>query len=239
MTTEADDIAALASPSRWAPAAARLLANLGFSLIHSDHPAAPGGAFLLVAFRSSPTYRHFDPEELSYWAARGGRGRIVAVNRSAAFPDEAAVSWGRIRIVDRLAVDNRFLTFGGTLRSAAINDDLTVVAIASPGPLARWSGHSQGSDPIASEIGAFFGRLLVRVDFEPGIEARLATAPPIDLYVAFVRMSHARLAAAAPLRQVEPSFAIWIDAEAARLERAEPTAWAAGADLLAELDLGR
>ena len=109
----------------------------------------------------------------------------------------------------------------------------------SPGPLARWSGHSQGSDLLASEIGAFFGRLLVRVDFEPGVEARLAEAPAIDLYAAFVRESHDRLAGAAPLRQVEPRFAVWIDAEAARLERAEPTAWTAGAQLIAELDLRR
>ena len=122
------------------------------------------------------------------------------------------MSWGRIRIVDRLGVDNRFLTFGGVLRSAAVDDDLTVVSIASPGPLARWSGHSQGSDPLASEIGAFFGRLLVRVDFEPGVEARLAETPPIELYAAFVRNAHDRLAAAAQLRQVEPAFAIWVAA---------------------------
>jgi len=239
MTSELDDIAALADPGRWATAAARLLANLGFSLIHSDHPAAPGGAFLLVAFRAQPTYRHFDPETLTFWGASAGRGRLVTVDRTRPFPAETAVSWGRVRIVDRLAVDNRFLTFGGVLRSAAIDDDLTVVAIESPGPLARWSGHSQGSDLLASQIGAFFGRLLVRVDFEPGVETRLADTPAIDLYAAFVRDSHDRLTAAAQLRQVEPGLAIWIDAEANRLERSLPDAWRAGQRLLAELELGR
>ena len=51
---EAADIAALADPRGWAPAAARLLANLGFSLIHSDQPAAPGGSFLLVGLPGQP-----------------------------------------------------------------------------------------------------------------------------------------------------------------------------------------
>jgi hypothetical protein len=233
------DIAALADPRGWASAAARLLANLGFSLIHSDQPSAIGGSFLLVAFRSSPTFRHFDPEALSFWQASGGRGRLVTIDRSKPFPVEAGVSWGRIRIVDRLGIDNRFLTFGGVLRSAVVDDELTVVSIESPGPLARWSGHSQGSDPLASEIGAFFGRLLVRVDFEPGIEGRLAGTPAIELYAAFVRNAHARLAAAAQLRQVEPGFAIWVGAEATRLERSAPDAWRDGEHLLAELDLGR
>ena len=114
-----------------------------------------------------------------------------------------------------------------------------MVSIESPGPLARWSGHSQGSDPLASEIGAFFGRLLVRVDFEPGIEARLAATPAVELYAAFVRNAHDRLAAAARLRQAEPAFAIWAGAEATRLERSAPDAWRDGEHLLAELDLGR
>ncbi len=236
---EAADITALADPRGWAPAAARLLANLGFSLIHSDQPAAPGGSFLLVGFRASPTFRHFDPEALSYWQASGGRGRLVTIDRSKPFPVDAGVSWGRLRIVDRLGVDNRFLTFGGVLRSAVIDDELTVVSIESPGPLARWSGHSQGSDPLASEIGAFFGRLLVRVDYEPGIEARLAGTPAVELYAAFVRNAHARLVAAAQLRQTEPGFDLWVAREATRLERSASDAWRDGERLLAELALGR
>jgi hypothetical protein len=236
---EATDIAALADPSTWAPAAARLLADLGFSLIHSDSPAAPGGAQLLVAFRSSPSLRHFDPESLTYWTPSGGRGRETSFDRTRPVPAKADVSWGRVRVIDRLGVDNRFLTFGGTLRAAAIGPDLTVAALASPGPLARWSGHSQGLDPLASEIGAFFGRLMIRVDFEPGAEARLAGTPPIQLYAAFIGDAHARLVAAESLRAADPSFAARIATEASRLQTHEPEAWAAGTVLSKALGLRR
>jgi hypothetical protein len=237
--SDAADIAALADPTAWAPAAARLLANLGFSLIHSDTPAAPGGAQLLVALRASPSLRHFDPEVMSYWAAREGRGREATFDRRKAVPAELAVAWGRVRVVDRLGVDNRFLTFGGTLRAVALTPDLTVVSLASPGPLARWSGHSQGLDPLAAEIGAFFGRLMVQVDFTAGAERRLADTPPIQLYAAFIGDAHARLVAAESLREADPRFSNWIAAEAARLQAHEPEAWAAGGSLSKALGLRR
>ena len=154
----------------WAPAAGRLMADLGFSLIRSDRPEAPGGAHLLVALRATPTLRHFDPEAVSYWAPVAGRGRIAVVDRRTELPFEGPVSWGTIRVVDRLGEDNRFLTFGGTMRAIAADPDETLAMHASPAPLVRWSGHSQGLDPLAGEIGAFFARLMVRVDFEPGVE---------------------------------------------------------------------
>jgi hypothetical protein len=237
--SDAADIAALADPTAWAPAAARLLANLGFSLIHSDTPAAPGGAQLLVALRASPSLRHFDPETLSYWAARGGRGQEATFDRRKPVPAELEVEWGRVRVVDRLGVDNRFLSFGGTLRAVALTPDLTIAALASPGPIARWSGHSQGLDPLAAEIGAFFSRLMVQVDFTAGAERLLADTPPVQLYAAFIGDAHARLVAAGSLREADPRFSNWIAAEAARLQVHEPEAWAAGGSLSKELGLRR
>jgi hypothetical protein len=236
---EAADIAALADPAAWPPAAGRLLANLGFSLIHSDTPAAPGGSHLLVAFRASPSLRHFDPEILSYWAAREGRGQEATFDRKKPVPAELEVEWGQVRVVDRLRVDNRFLTFGGTLRAVALTPDLTVASLASPGPLARSSGHSQGRDPLAAEIGAFFGRLMVQVDFTAGAERRLAETPPVELYAAFVRDAHARLTAAEPLREAHPTFSTWIAAEAARLASHEPAGWSGGGSLSKALGLRR
>jgi len=54
----------------WVARSADALRDLGFTLLNSDHPAAPGGSQLLVALRSEPTLRHFDPEALSFWVAR-------------------------------------------------------------------------------------------------------------------------------------------------------------------------
>ncbi len=237
--SENADIAALGDPIRWVEAARRLIADLGFSLIRSDRPDAPGGAHLIVALRATPTLRHFDPEELSYWSPVAGRGRIAVLDRRTDLPFEGTVSWGTIRVVDRLGEENRFLTFGGTIRAVAIDATETVTMHASPGPLVRWSGHSQGLDPLAGEIGAFFARLMVRVDFEPGVEGVLAATPPLELYAAFVRDRHERLDAAPLLADGDPSFTARIRAESSRLETHAPDAWSAGAALIEALGLHR
>jgi hypothetical protein len=234
---EAEDFAALADPSGWAEATGRLLADLGFSLVNSDRPGAPGGSNLLVAFRDRPTLRHFDPEIASFWVATGGRGRVATFDRKSHVPSELAVSWGSVRIVDRLRVENRFLMFGGVWRARALDRHETVVALRSPGPIVRWGGHSQGADPLAGEIGAFFGRIMVPVDFEPGAEAELAATTPAVLYAAFVRHARARVAASAAFRTTEPVLDRWLTAEATRLAATNPEAWAASPDLLVDLGL--
>jgi hypothetical protein len=237
--TEARDVAGLASPDVWAAAAGRLLAELGFSLVNSDRPGAPGGTNLLVALRDRPTLRHFDPEALSFWVAREGRGRMATFDRSSPVPAEIEVVWGHVHVVDRLSVENRFLTFGGVLRAAALDDDTTIVALRSPGPIVRWGGHSQGADPLAGEVGAFFGRLMVPVDFEPGTEAELAVTTPGALYAAFVRHARDRVAGSRALLQSEPRLAGWLTAEATRLGRSDAAAWDAAPALLADLGLSR
>ncbi|HEU0236603.1 MAG TPA: hypothetical protein VFR14_09205, partial [Candidatus Limnocylindrales bacterium] len=194
-------------------------------------------ANLLVALRERPTLRHFDPEVLSFWVAKEGRGRVAGFSRDDAVPAQLAVSWGSVRVIDRLAVENRFLTFGGMLRAAAIDRATTVVALRSPGPIVRWGGHSQGADPLAGEIGAFFGRLMVPVDFEPGAEAALAATPPAVLYAAFVRHARRRLAASAAFRRTEPRLERWLTGEATRLSGTDPVGWSAAPPLLQELGL--
>ncbi len=231
------DIAALDDPTGWAAAAGRLLAKLGFSLLNSDRPGAPGGSNLLVALRVRPTLRHFDAEELRFWVTDADRGTMAAITRRALGPTPRRVSWGHVHVVDRLDVENRFLTFGGLLRIAELDEGTAVVAIRSPGPIVRWGGHSQGDDPLAGEIGAFFGRLMIPVDFEPGEEGRLGSADPAVLYAAFLRYHHERLAQAINWRDAAPAFDGWIVAEATRLARHSPDAWSAAEPLLAELGL--
>ena len=95
-------------------------------------------------------------------------------------------SWGMIRIVDRLRVTNEYLTFGGRL-DAGLVDDAIVAAFTSTAPLLRRGGHSQGWDAGADLVGAFFGRLMIAVDYRPGFEAAIGDASPIARYAAFVR----------------------------------------------------
>ena len=231
------DIEALADPGAWAAATGRLLADLGFSLANSDRPGAPGGSNLLVALRDRPTLRHFDPEVVRVWVSLGGRGRQLELDRRRARPYELPVSWGHVHVIDRLDVENRFLTFGGVLRAADLDAHAAVLALRSPGPIVRWGGHSQGDDPMVGQVGAFFGRLMIPVDFRPGVEDHLGSTDPAVLYAAFLRVQHERLERSRAMREASPGFDAWVEAEAWRVAGASPDAWAAAEPLLAELGL--
>lgn len=231
----------------WAATTAEALQTLGFTLLNSDRPAAPGGSQLLVALRDRPTLRHFDPEAVTYWVAAAGRGRPLAIDRNAPAGDRD-ILWGHVHVIDRLAVENRFLTFGGVIRIADVNAGLRVVQHVSPGPVVRWGGHSQGSDLLAGEIGAFFGRLIVPVDFAPGGEARLAAEPPEHLYAAFLRDVAARrrestrrgatLGLVGDRGDRGDPVAPWLSVEIARVRDGHPGWWAAAGALLDDIDLG-
>ncbi len=218
--------------------AARLLAHLGFEVVHGDRPGAPGGANLIIALRAGPTLQHFDPERVTYWVARAGRGRVAELDRSAELPLRTPFSWGTLRVIDRLEEQNAFLTFGGLLRAEAVAVDETIAIFSSPAPIVRWSGHSQPVDELTSHVGAFFGRLMVPIDYTPGAEARVGTVPPAVLYAAFLGDLRDRLEAAEPLATEEGSLAIWVGHELRRLETVAPGAHDQAAALLRELGLG-
>jgi hypothetical protein len=243
-TEEARHIAALATPG-WSPAAAGLLADLGFSLINSDRPAAAGGSHLLVALRATPTLHHFDPEAVTYWAPLEPHARQVMVDRASIERAAALgaliggrVLWGHVHTVDRLGIENRFLTFGGELRVAVVGADLTVLDLVSTAPIVRWGGHSQSTDPLATEVGAFFGRLIVPVDFIPGAERRLSDEHPDAIYAAFLAWADARLDRIAASTGARNELESWINREESRLRGTKPDLVARGRELIAELGLG-
>ncbi len=206
--------------------AAPLLADLGF-LSSSDLPDRPGPAYLLVALREHPTLRHYDPELVEYWVTLSGRGAHRLLTRTTPLPLEAEFSWGLIRIVDRLHVTNEYLTFGGRL-SADMVDGVAIAVFVSPAPLLRRGGHSQGWDPGAETLGAFFGRFLLAVDYTPGFEASAAAADPITRYAAFVVDVMGRYRTSAVLRAQQADLWTMLQAEEHRLRTNHPTEWANG-----------
>ena len=248
-TDDARAIEALAHDPGWATGAAELLADLGFTLINSDRPWAAEGSHLLVALRATTTLRHFDPEAVTYWAAAEPHARQVTIDRrslartplGAAGPgggESRRVLWGHVHVIDRLAVENRFLTFGGELRIAASDASTTILDLHSSGPIVRWGGHSQETDPLASEIGAFFGRLIVPVDFRVGAERRLTDADPEVIYAAFLTWADARLDRIAITTGRRSEVESWINREQARLRDVESEVLARGGALLADLGIG-
>jgi hypothetical protein len=221
----------------WSSSAAALLAELGFTLINGDDPTSPGGANLLVALRDEPTERHFDPEEISYWRFDGDVGRIAALDRGTRAEREGSFSWGRIRLVDRLHVENDFLGFGGTLRVADPDPRTRLVQFHAPAPIFRWAGHSQGLDWLTDEVGAFFARLMIPIDYEGGAEQLVGQVGPAALYAAFVQDAWRRFAATRLEQEAEPELARWARREGHRLEHDDPASVEAGRQLRIRLGL--
>jgi hypothetical protein len=215
--------------------AARRLVPWGF-LADPDLPDRPGPASLIVALRDRPTLRHYDPEVVDFWATEDGRGAHQTITRQTKVPFSSRVSWGEIRILDRLGESNGYFSFGGRCDADTLEDAL-IVAFTSSAPILRRGGHSQGWDEGADAVGAFFGRLLVTVDYVPGFEERLARATPLARYAAFIRDANAHeRGLPSGVRELRP-FADTVRCEADRLEREHPVEWAAGAGLLE--DIGR
>jgi len=221
----------------WAADAAGRLADIGFLDVHGSEPGAPGGARLLVALRATPTLAHFDPETIGYWHLEGEHGRVTSFDRRSARPADQPVSWGRITVADRIPVTNQFLTFGGRLRAWDLDADTTVVEVRSPAPIQRWSGHSQGVDPFTDEMGAFFGRLMIPIDFQPGAERRIGEAGPVTLYAAMLADDVDRLGASRVLREHSTQLDRFLHHEVARLTEVDPAALTAGRALLEGLGL--
>ena len=210
--------------------AAGQLADWGF-VAHADLPDGAGDAYLLVALRDRPTLRHFDPERIELWVTRGGRGTPLEITRSTPELD-LQFSWGTIAIIDRLSVSNEYVVFGGRLTSSRVNG-MTVVTFVSPVPILRRGGHSQGWDEAAVDLAAFFGRVMIAVDYVPGFEAQMSAADPIARYAAFLTDSLARYEAAPALRQEHPTLWTLLRSEATRISSRCPDHWAEGAALAA------
>jgi hypothetical protein len=212
--------------------AAARLAHLGFLLV-SPFPDRPGEAQLMVALRDRPTLEHFDPELIRYWRTGADRrGHPVEISRATPLPIDTEFSWGKVELIDRFGIQNEFVTLGGRLHADQAAPNTTVALFQTPGPILRLGGHSQDVDRVALELGAFFGRIMVPIDFDPGVEPAVSAAAPLDRYAAFVAFENARYAAHRVLRDQQPRTAAMLAAEASRLSEGEPVAWQAGQLLL-------
>jgi hypothetical protein len=216
--------------------AARHLADWGF-LAHPDLPDTAGDAYLLVALRDKPTLRHFDPERVEVWVSRGSRGERLEISR-VTHGSESAFSWGPIEIVDRFGISNEYVSFGGHLTIAEVGD-MTVVILVSSAPILRRGGHSQGWDEAAVDLAAFFGRVMIAIDYQPGFEARMAEATPLARYGAFIADTIARYRDAPALRAMHPALWALLGAEDERLRRDHPADRDDGLALARTAGLGR
>jgi hypothetical protein len=214
---------------------AELLAQLGFLLVPGP-PAEHGSAYLFVALRRQPTLRHFDPQRVDYWVSIDGRGTRASLDCTTHMPLQVDFSWGLVSVVDRLAVANDYLSFGGELR-ASRSEGVTVAVFSSEAPILARGGHSQGWDPGAERVAGFFASLRAAAARQADLEAELAQMPPVARYAAFVADWMSRYRSSETLRAWTPNTLVLMRREAGRLRRERAAEWTTGADLAARLGL--
>ena len=225
----------LSDDSSWLDGAARILANLGFELVEADRTKADETSHLLVALRPQPTLQHFDADQIDFWTTDVSRGKAANLDRESRFPLTSDYAWGRITVTDRLGVKNEFLSFGGAVRAQMTADATVLVDFSSHVPILRWSGHSQVSDPLAAEVGAFFARIKVPIDFVPGAEPLVSAAVPRTLFCAFIQYVRERLAQAQALREANRWLTDWSSHESQHMEATFNDSWKAGIELRRQL----
>ncbi|HEY5487369.1 MAG TPA: hypothetical protein VIK06_06965, partial [Candidatus Limnocylindrales bacterium] len=85
------------------------------------------------------------------------------------------------------------------------------------------------------EVGSFFARIMVPIDFVPGTEAMIAKAAPRTLYCSFIQHVRERLARAHTLSEANRLLADWTAREAQRLETGANDQWKAAVELRRQL----
>ncbi len=210
--------------------AAEVMGDLGFLVV----PAAPGRdstAYLLVAIRPDPTLAHYDPESVLCWTSGGSHDAPVCLDRSLLLPIDMPFSWGPLRITDRLGVANEFLTFGGRVLIAQVAD-ARIAVFGTPGPMIRRGGHSQGWDPGAAHLAAWFARLRAHLGADARLDAEVTGMAPLARYSAYLAGAIGGFAETPALSRDRHAELTHMRAEASRLRRDHPTDWATGLRLL-------
>ncbi|MET0772295.1 MAG: hypothetical protein ABWZ82_04365 [Candidatus Limnocylindrales bacterium] len=214
--------------------AATVMGELGFLVV----PGAPGRdstAYLLLAIRQRPTLAHFDPESVLYWTHLGIHDGPAAFDGSVPLPVDTPFSWGAIRVSDRLGVANEYLTFGGRLCGRSV-DGTRIAVFATPGPMIRRGGHSQGWDPGAAHLAAWFGRLRACLGRDVRLDARVTAMTPLARYSAYLAGAISGFAEAPALSADRHAELSHLRSEAERLHRDHHLDWTAGVGIVAALD---
>lgn len=214
--------------------AASVMGELGF-LVVPGMPDQDSTAYLLVAIRRRPTMAHYDPESVLYWTHAGVHDAPACFDKSVLLPLEAPFSWGTLRVTDRLGVANEYLTFGGHLRAALVDGE-RIAVFATPAPMIRRGGHSQGWDPGSAHLAAYFGRLRACLGRDARLDDRVTNMSPIARYSTYLGGAINGFAESPALSVDRHAELRHLRSEADRLHRTHPDEWAAGQRVLAALD---
>lgn len=165
--------------------APELLSDVGWLLVHGS-PFDRGPAYLLVAIRPRPTRAHFDPERIEYWSAgtRAATAQPALLEWPVGVPP-SAYSWGTIKVIDRVAAVNRFVSFGGSL-SGVRDGDLSAALFRSDAPILAVGGRGDPGDPLATSVLGFFARLAAACGTDQELARDVSVMEPRTIYTAYL-----------------------------------------------------
>src|SRR5687768_17379490 len=213
--------------------APELLSDIGYLLIHGS-PFQRGPAYLLVAIRPRPTRAHFDPERIEYWSA-GSEAAEPATLEWPIAPPPPAYSWGTIKVIDRVAAVNRFVSFGGSL-SAARDGALSAALFRSDAPILAVSGRGAAGDPLAASVLGFFARLAAACGADAALARHVSALDPLALYAAYLVRTLDLCSSGAGAPTAPPRLQTVLRSELALLGRDCPPSADAGEVIARRLD---
>lgn len=207
----------------------------GYLLLPASHPESPGYSGLLVAMRTTPTGKHFDPENLHVHVI-GTQGRLenMSFDRTPVFSTEQRVTAGEVKITDRYNKAAEFFSFGGWLEAAKSPQE-TIYSLRSSAPIIFLTPRvDTPSDQLVSEVQVQLNALRAQWGIhEAEFEQRLASISPRNLYEAALRSllqkyarSHALHDTFAPFHKLLTREAEWLEAH---------DAWSANGQTLEQL----
>lgn len=163
--------------------APELLSDVGYLLVHGS-PFEHGPAYLLVAIRPRPTRAHFDPERIEYWSRESGLAEKATLELPVSSPC-AGYSWGVIKVIDRVAAVNRFVSFGGSL-NVVRDGGLHAALFRSDAPILALSGRGEAGDPLATSVVGFFARLSAACGADAALARAVSGMEPMAVYAAYL-----------------------------------------------------
>jgi hypothetical protein len=183
--------------------------NWGYFLLPPPHPASPGYTGLLVAIRSTPSGKHFDPEKLHLPVVTAqGNPEMVTLERAPASTLAHRVRMGEVLLTDRRDRRAEFFTFGGSLETAELADE-TVYSLRSPAPILLLTRDLESlPDQFVSEVQVELNTLRMQghAQAESVFDKRLASIAPQILYGAALRTLSEKYAHAHALHETYPAF---------------------------------
>jgi hypothetical protein len=162
--------------------------NWGFYLLPKSHRNSLGHTGLLVAIREHPTDAHFDPETLHVRILdEDGVPEWTRFGLEWHYQKSCRVCAGRVILRDRKKKKVEFFTFGGSLESFAVSDEI-VYSLRSSAPIIHVVEKPETpGDAFVFETEVQLAKLRARWSGDDAdVYRRMGQADPLKLYLASV-----------------------------------------------------